>query len=480
MARQKPEAWGILSDKQRVAWYELSIKSPATDIFWGGAAGGGKSALGTMWQQYRRIKYPGTRGFIGRDTLKNLKLTTLETYHEMWNKYFYRNPMGVKMRHNRNTDVIHFSNGSQIVLMELTYKKQSDPGFTKLGSLNLSDAFVDEAPGITEKAFLFLKARIRWRMPGGVPKILLTGNPANNWIKWMFVLDKKGRPVKLQHFQRFIKATLADNPDPKFVEAYMRQLKHLPPIVRDRLLYGDWTINENENPFFHEYSDLRHISRRPLAIDPYEPLYLSFDFNVSPCTCIVAQVTNETGLRVLKVHQVDGGTARLCDELIEFGYREHQAGVIATGDVSGKARHSSQASNEYGDLQTDYGIIKKKMVISDLDIRHTAHQNPRHAYSRRVCNHAFAQNVVTINEEGCDVLTTDLKAAKPTTNGDLYKNRDTGHGMDAADAFRYLINLVFPMGFEDINDMAIVLGMISEQDFAQDAFDSLRDYRKGN
>ena len=39
----------------------------------GGGAGGGKTALGCYWQLKQRLKYPNTRGLIGRAVLKTLK-----------------------------------------------------------------------------------------------------------------------------------------------------------------------------------------------------------------------------------------------------------------------------------------------------------------------------------------------------------------------------------------------------------------------
>ena len=54
-----------------------------TELYYGGAAGGGKSVIGCYWQLKRRLKYPGTRGFIGRSELKNLKKTTLNSFFEV-------------------------------------------------------------------------------------------------------------------------------------------------------------------------------------------------------------------------------------------------------------------------------------------------------------------------------------------------------------------------------------------------------------
>ena len=44
---------------------------------------GGKTALGCYWQLKMRLKYPNTRGLIGRAVLKTLKETTLVSFFQV-------------------------------------------------------------------------------------------------------------------------------------------------------------------------------------------------------------------------------------------------------------------------------------------------------------------------------------------------------------------------------------------------------------
>ena len=60
----------------------LNTDSIVEQLLYGGAAGGGKTKFGCMWQIQRRLKYPGTRSLIGRAKLDNLKKTTLNTFFE--------------------------------------------------------------------------------------------------------------------------------------------------------------------------------------------------------------------------------------------------------------------------------------------------------------------------------------------------------------------------------------------------------------
>ena len=46
------------------------------EVLFGGAAGPGKTTLGCFWQIKNRLKYPGSRGFIGRAKMMTLRETT--------------------------------------------------------------------------------------------------------------------------------------------------------------------------------------------------------------------------------------------------------------------------------------------------------------------------------------------------------------------------------------------------------------------
>lgn len=71
-----------LNKKQTIALDYLEDNT-TTEVEFGGGAGGGKSALGCYFQLKRRLKYPGTRGLIGRSALKTLKETTLNSFFEV-------------------------------------------------------------------------------------------------------------------------------------------------------------------------------------------------------------------------------------------------------------------------------------------------------------------------------------------------------------------------------------------------------------
>ena len=150
-----------------------------TELYYGGAAGGGKSYFGGYWLLKSALKYPGTRWLMGRSELKNLKKTTLNSFFEVCKEQGLR--ANEHYRVNQQDSIVHLPNGSQIILADL-FAYPSDPQFDSLGSLEITGAFIDEAPQVSEKGKHIVKSRIRFKLDefGLIPKLLMCGNPSKN------------------------------------------------------------------------------------------------------------------------------------------------------------------------------------------------------------------------------------------------------------------------------------------------------------
>jgi phage terminase large subunit len=240
-------------DKQKEALSYLAIDNECRQLLYGGSAGSGKSFLGCDWQIKRRLKYPGTRGLIGRAELKKLRLSTMATFFELCTKYNLI--AGKHFTYNGQDHVINWYNGSQIILMDLA-DMPSDPDFGRFGSLEITDYFVDEASEVSEKCVNILNSRVRFKLINDNPKGLLTCNPHKGWLYREFFDAQRNNSIRKD--RRFIQALPTDNPH--ISPVYIESLQMLPDIDRKRLLEGDWDYDETKDRLY-EYDDLLRCFR---------------------------------------------------------------------------------------------------------------------------------------------------------------------------------------------------------------------------
>jgi phage terminase large subunit len=231
--------------RQVEALMHLATDSPVEQVLYGGGAGGGKTRFGCMWQIQRRLKYAGTRSLIGRSKLDTLKKTTLNTFFEtcadfglLADKHY---------TYNGQTNVITFFNGSEIVLKDL-FAYPSNPNFDSLGSLEITDYFIDEVAEVTEKAVNIVHSRCRYKLNefNLIPKGFLSCNPSKGWLYNEFYL--KYRNNELPVHRAFVQALPTDNP--YLPHAYIESLRRLPEYDRKRLLEGNWEFDDDSDKLF--------------------------------------------------------------------------------------------------------------------------------------------------------------------------------------------------------------------------------------
>lgn len=230
-----------LSLKQTQA-IDLLENNKTKEIIYGGGAGGGKTALGVYWIIKSCLKYPGSRWLIGRAVLKTLKETTLNSFYDVCRMQGLK--AGTHYQYNAQSNIITFNNSSTILLKDL-FQYPSDINFDELGSLEISGAFIEECNQVTEKAWNIVKSRIRYKLDefGFIPKILGTCNPAKGYVYNNFY--KPHKEGKLEDDKAFIQALATDN---HFISPhYIESLKTLDKKSKERLLYGNWEYEDNDN-----------------------------------------------------------------------------------------------------------------------------------------------------------------------------------------------------------------------------------------
>lgn len=216
-----------------------------TEVFLGGAAGGAKSFTLCLWQIKRRLKYAGSRGFLARARLKDLKASTLLTFFEVCGKLGLR--MGLDYKYNAQSGVITFSNGSEEYLKDLFFYP-SDPDFVSLGSTEYTDGAIDEMGDIGEQAYQIIRSRMRFKLDefGLIPKIGMGSNPCKTFIYRDFY--KRWRDNELEPYKAYVPASVYDNP---FISVhYIDNLKKLDKKNRERLLNGNWEYDDDPTKIF--------------------------------------------------------------------------------------------------------------------------------------------------------------------------------------------------------------------------------------
>ena len=228
--------------KQHLAYSKLRDYATKSVCF-GGAAGGGKTWLGSEWLLTNCYLYPGSKWFIGRDELKQLTASTLVTFWKCCK--YHRIPIS-DHKYNAQKSFIQFFNGSRIDLLELKYKP-SDALYERYGSLEFTGGWIEEGGEVNFGAYDTLKSRVgRWDNDrfGVMGKLLITCNPKKNWLYNDFY--KPWKSDELPDERAFIQAFVQEN---KYGESgYVDNLRGIKDKAKkERLLKGNWEYDDNPN-----------------------------------------------------------------------------------------------------------------------------------------------------------------------------------------------------------------------------------------
>jgi PBSX family phage terminase large subunit len=232
---------------------EYLFDKSTTEVLFGGAAGGGKSWVGCAWLILMCLKYPRTRYLMGRSKLDSLKKTTLNTFFEVCEAWGLK--AGKHYNFNAGSNIITFYNRSEIMLKDL-FLYPSDRNFDNLGSLEITGAFIDEANQITEKAKNIVASRMRYRLDeyNIIPKLLMTCNPAKNWVYTQYY--RPAKEGKQKPHRKFIQSLVDDN---EYISKYYKtQLLTLDELSKQRLLFGNWEYDATKDSLI-EYDAILNL-----------------------------------------------------------------------------------------------------------------------------------------------------------------------------------------------------------------------------
>ncbi len=242
----------------------------ATEVLYGGAAGGGKSYGQLVDALVYALRYPKSRQLILRRTLPELEKSLIRVSLELYPREIY------KYSESKHTGT--FQNGSVI---DFGYC-DSETDVYRYQSAEYDIIRFDELTHFTEQMYLYLMSRLRGvtNYPRAMKSSTNPGGIGHSWVKSRFIdigtagkIHKKGENTRL-----FIPATVYENRaimknDPD----YIKRLKNLSEKDRRQLLEGDWDTNEGQ--YFSEWRRELHVVA-PFVIPKDWRRYFAMDYGL--------------------------------------------------------------------------------------------------------------------------------------------------------------------------------------------------------
>lgn len=271
----------------------FAFTSLATEILYGGAAGGGKSHLMRVCAIAWCVDIPGIQVYLFRRTHPDLWKNHMiggSSFPAMLGKWI---ASGL-VRINITDGQVIFWNGSTIHLCHCQYEKN----LSSYQGAEIHALLIDELTHFTESIYRFLRGRCRlggFKVPdkwaGQFPRVLSGANPGgigHHWVKSSFIdgaIPMEHRKMPKQEggmVRQYIPAQLQDNPT--MDEGYADRLSGLgnEALVR-AMLEGDWEIVAGA--YFTEFSRVRHVVK-PFSVPMHWTRYRSFDWgSAKPFAC---------------------------------------------------------------------------------------------------------------------------------------------------------------------------------------------------
>lgn len=228
-----------------------ALQTPATEVLFGGSAGGGKSWLMRVAAITWALQVPMLQVYLFRRLFPDLQKNHMEG-----EQGFPRllAPMIASGQCAIVRDQIRFYNGAKIFLCHCQHEKD----LAKYQGADVHVLLLDELTHFTETIYRYLRGRCRVgdgvRIPahlrGQFPRIMASSNPGgigHHWVKAAFV---DPGPYRIHtasaedggNRRQFIPARLTDNPSLD-AETYTKQLQGLgDPLLVRAMLDGDWTV----------------------------------------------------------------------------------------------------------------------------------------------------------------------------------------------------------------------------------------------
>jgi predicted phage terminase large subunit-like protein len=250
------------------------LSSPADEVLYGGAAGGGKSAA-TVALPLRWIDHPRFNALVLRRETPQLR-DLLDKSEALYTQ------LGARL--NQTTGAWRFPSGARVWFTHCEHEQDVH----RFDGHEFHLVCFDELTHFTEKQYLAIRARIRGTDPSLPRWTRSTTNPGGAGHEWVFArfrpwldptCERPARFGRLRWYRgdeevssgatdalsrTFIPARLEDNPH--VTGEYRAQLLQLDPVRRAQLLGGDWLKKPSPKDYW-DRSKITHRASIPLMHD---------------------------------------------------------------------------------------------------------------------------------------------------------------------------------------------------------------------
>lgn len=182
----------------------------------------------------------------------------------------------------------------------------------------------------------------------------------------------------------------------------------------------------------------RQEGKQLMTIDKKLPVWLVFDFNVDPMTCLICQNYRWEWLKVIDELRLENSDLWEALERLDAEYGDYY--ILATGDATSKNRNVSQRGGKSNRI-----IIKQQLGLSLSQMRFLP-KNPSVKDTRVLINALFKRHKNIWISSKCQFLIDDLENVTVNEKGEIEKtkaeNKKRGHLLDN---LRYITWIVFGM-----------------------------------
>ncbi|MCG9971004.1 hypothetical protein [Christiangramia crocea] len=358
----------------------ITLLNDDTTLFvgYGGSARSGKTVLECFCAIFDCLAYPEVAWGMARKELVNLKRTVVKT---LFNSFaFYGLKKDVDYKYNQQLNIITFSNGSEIFLIDSAYKP-TDPLFLRFGGYELTRCAHDESNESMYEAIRILFTRTGWRNNlkyGLKKKMLETFNPDKGHVYSRYY--KPFKTDKEKEHVKFIPALPSDNPHPSVKEWIEDIKKEGHKITIERLINGNFDYDDDPHALC-SYDDIIAVFKNDHVKEGQR--YLTADIARLGSDKAIVKVWEGWKVIDYKVYEISKTTEiQDCINLyrVMYGIPKHHCiadqdgvggGVVDNCDIIGFVNNAKPFREdagedykkpEYNNLQTQCGFYLAKMV----------------------------------------------------------------------------------------------------------------------